>query len=135
MFDLHPTLKADTVELTRWDVCRVLLMKDANYPWLILVPERQGLSGLQQLADTDRPVVMEEINHASRAMQELYDPVRINVAALGNVVEQLHIHVIARFDDDPAWPGPVWGVKPRLDYDPEVLVETVETLRTVLELN
>lgn len=133
MFELHPVLAADTVEVTRFDICRVLLMKDANYPWLILVPARPGLSGLHQLSDVDRPRVMEEINRAAGALQKLYDPVRMNVAALGNVVEQLHIHVIARFEADPAWPKPVWGVIQRKDYNPDQLQKTVDALRPALE--
>lgn len=133
MFDLHPVLAADTTEITRLDLCRVLLMKDAHYPWLILVPARSGLTGLHELNPEDRPQVMEEINQAATAMQQIYAPFRMNVAALGNIVEQLHIHVIARFENDPAWPKPVWGVHPRKDYSPEQLQETVETLRSVLE--
>ncbi len=132
MFFLHPTLAADTLEIASWDVSRVLLMKDANYPWLILVPAREGLSGLHELAEPDRALVMEEINRASAALNKIYSPDRINVAALGNVVEQLHIHVIARFQDDAAWPDPVWGAQPRLIYNGDQLERTALKLKAEL---
>jgi diadenosine tetraphosphate (Ap4A) HIT family hydrolase len=133
MFTLHPTLLADTVEITRWEVCRVLLMNDANYPWLILVPARQGLSGLHELDGAGRSKVMDEITRASNTLENTYDPERINVAALGNMVEQLHIHVIARFRDDPAWPAPVWGAVPKNEYDPDKLRSMTAKLKTLLE--
>lgn len=133
MFQLHPRLAADTMEITRWDISRVLLMKDANYPWLILVPARQGISGLHELAGQDLPKMMDEITRASRALIKLYEPVRINVGALGNIVEQLHIHIIARFEDDATWPAPVWGARPTLDYSPEGLQDTARKMRQILE--
>ncbi|MBC8268889.1 MAG: HIT family protein [Rhodospirillaceae bacterium] len=133
MFQLHPTLAADTIEITRWDVSRVMLMKDANYPWLILVPARPGLSALHDLEQADLAVMMGEIVRASEALKTLYDPTRINVAALGNMVEQLHIHIIARFTDDVAWPGPVWGAEAPKPYPPQELEETVSRLQKELK--
>jgi diadenosine tetraphosphate (Ap4A) HIT family hydrolase len=132
MFTLHPTLAADTIEITHWDVCRVLLMNDANYPWLILVPARDGLNGLHEVSEEDQPRVMKEITQASAALSNLYNPERMNVAALGNMVPQLHIHIIARFKDDPAWPGPVWGVVPGREYEDEALLETTTKLQAAL---
>ncbi len=133
MFTLHPTLLADTVEIARWDICRVLLMKDANYPWLILVPAREGLTGLHELAEADHPLVMAEITRSSTVLNQIYSPTRINVAALGNIVNQLHIHVIARFEDDQAWPGPVWGAVPRREYSHDELERTTVLLRSSME--
>ncbi|MCZ6511581.1 MAG: HIT family protein, partial [Alphaproteobacteria bacterium] len=109
-FDLHPQLAADTVEVARWACSRVLLINDATYPWLILVPQRPGLRELHDLSADDLAQVTAEIVGASEAMERLFRPDKMNVAALGNQVSQLHIHVIARFEDDPAWPKPVWGV-------------------------
>jgi len=117
MFRLHERLAAETLEAARWPLCRVLLMNDRAYPWLILVPEREGLKDLHDLASADQSAVMGEIGRASRALRRLYNPDKINVAALGNVVPQLHVHVIARFTTDPAWPRPVWGVRPPEPYD------------------
>lgn len=124
MFKLHPILANDTHELIRLETCRVLLMRDAAYPWVILVPEREGLRDLDELSDLDRELVMAEVDHVAKAMKTAFAPYKMNVAALGNVVEQLHIHVIARFQDDPAWPKPVWGAQPPVDYSDERLEET-----------
>jgi len=119
MFALHPVLAADTVEITTWDLCQLRLMKDANYPWLVLVPARNGITGMHQLAASDGATLMTEITRASDLLEKAHKPDRINVAALGNMVPQLHVHVIARFETDPAWPGPVWGAARRKDYSDE----------------
>ena len=128
-FELHPQLAADTVDVDDWACCRVLLMNDANYPWLILVPQRPGLRDLHDLSPQDLATVFEEIVRASRALEALFEPVKLNVAALGNQVPQLHIRVIARFEDDPAWPKPVWGVAPATPYEAGALAERVAALR------
>ena len=128
-FELHPQLAADTVEVDRWDCCRVLLMNDATYPWLILVPQRPGLRDFHELATADLSLATAEIVRASRALEALFEPVKLNVAALGNQVPQLHIHVIARFENDPAWPKPVWGVAPAAPYDTGALAERLAALR------
>jgi len=132
MFTLHPLLAADTIEIATWGVSRVRLMKDANYPWLLLIPARAGLTGMHQLNAADATTVMSEISLASRALDMIYTPARINVAALGNVVPQLHIHVIARFEDDPAWPGPVWGTGLAQDYSDEKLQRTLASVKQAL---
>ena len=128
-FDLHPQLAADTVEVERWACCTVLLMNDATYPWLILVPQRPALRELHDLSAGDLAQATSEIVRASQALEQLFQPVKINVAALGNMVPQLHIHIIARFEDDPAWPKPVWGVTPAVPYDATVLGERLAALR------
>ena len=131
-FVLHETLAADTAEVARWPLCHVLLMKDSRYPWLILVPARAGIRDLHHLNPTDQAVLMTEINRASRALVKLHSPDKINVGALGNMVPQLHIHVIARFRDDDAWPGPVWGAHPSRPYAPDALDEALHALRHAL---
>ncbi len=108
-FSLHPTLARDTVEVARLPLCRVLLMNDRRFPWLILVPERESVREIYELPPADRAVLIEEIAQASDALTRLCRPDKLNVGALGNVVPQLHIHVVARFSTDAAWPGPVWG--------------------------
>jgi diadenosine tetraphosphate (Ap4A) HIT family hydrolase len=112
MFDLDPKLAADTVELDRWTLCRVLLMNDATYPWIILVPAKANLRDIDDLAAADRRVLMDEIARACGALRAMVAPHKLNVAALGNQVAQLHVHVVARFTTDAAWPRPVWGVAP-----------------------
>lgn len=131
-FALHPQLAVDTIELVRGKCCRILLMNDATYPWLILVPQRPGLRDFHDLAGVDMMATVAEIDTASRALQALFDPVKINVAALGNMVPQLHIHVIARRTDDAAWPKPVWGVTPARAYGAAALVARVVALRAAL---
>ncbi|MBI5468875.1 MAG: HIT family protein [Deltaproteobacteria bacterium] len=109
MFTLHQRLKDDTVEVTRLSLSSVLLMKDRTVPWLILVPGREGASEMHALSKEDRAVLIEEITLASKVLEKLYRPDKINIGALGNLVPQLHIHVMGRFKTDRAWPGPVWG--------------------------
>jgi len=108
-FALHPTLARDTVEVARLALCRVLLMNDRRFPWLILVPEREDLREIHDLPPAERSTLIEEIAHAGRVLVDLFQPDKLNTGALGNLVPQLHLHVIARFKADAAWPGPVWG--------------------------
>ena len=112
--------------ITEWALSRVLLMKDANYPWLILVPALPGLRDLHDLSADWYPTAMGEISRASAALSDLFDPIKINVAALGNQVPQLHIHVIARFKTDAAWPGPVWCTGTPEPYAPGVAEAFIE---------
>lgn len=109
-FTLDAVLDADTLSLGRMRLCRVLLMNDMRFPWLILVPEKPGLQELIDLSAPERAVLIEEIATASEALKSAFSPDKLNVAALGNRVKQLHIHVIARFVSDDAWPAPVFGV-------------------------
>ena len=115
-FALHPTLARDTVEVARLPLCRVLLMNDRRFPWLILVPERDSVREIYELPSEDRAELVEEIARTSEVLQRLFQPDKLNVGALGNVVPQLHVHVVARFAADPAWPGPVWGSGPAEPY-------------------
>jgi diadenosine tetraphosphate (Ap4A) HIT family hydrolase len=115
-FTLHQKLLEDTVEIIRLKLSRVLLMNDSSFPWLILVPERQDLQEVYELSIEDRSVLIEEIAAASEIIRQLYSPDKINIGALGNLVPQLHIHVIGRFRTDRAWPGPVWGTGPARPY-------------------
>ncbi len=116
-FTLHEQLKSGTYTVTRLALCRVLLLNDSSVPWLILVPEVPGISEIHELSILDRTVLMEEINRASLALQELYAPDKLNIGALGNIVPQLHIHIIGRYKSDHAWPGPIWGSGSGKPYD------------------
>jgi diadenosine tetraphosphate (Ap4A) HIT family hydrolase len=108
-FALHPQLAADTLPLGRLPLSLLRVMNDAGYPWLILVPRKPDVRELYELPEKDRTVLSEEIALVSKALAEATEADKINVAALGNVVPQLHVHVIARFLGDQAWPAPVWG--------------------------
>lgn len=131
-FALHPRLVADTVSVTTLGLCRVLLMQDSRFPWLILVPEKMNLRDLHDLSPEDQVMAMGEIDAVSRALQAIHSPDKMNVAALGNMVPQLHIHIIARFTTDEAWPGPVWGVGTAEAYDEVALAEILRMLRNAL---
>ncbi len=108
-FELHSRLAADTAFVADWKLCRVLLMNDARYPWLILVPRRNDVTEIFELAPEDREMLMAEIALASERLKHFSHAAKINVVALGNLVPQLHIHIVARNPGDAAWPGPVWG--------------------------
>lgn len=108
-FVLHPRLAADTVFVADWALSRVVAMNDARYPWLILVPRRSGATEIFDLSAEDRRMMIEEIARASEGLKTLTGAAKINVGALGNLVPQLHVHVVARNPGDAAWPGPVWG--------------------------
>lgn len=127
-FTLHPTLARDTVQVARLRLCRVLLMKDRRFPWLILVPERESVREIHELAQADRVELVEEIARAGEVLARLFRPDKLNVGALGNVVPQLHVHVVARFAHDAAWPGPVWGSGPAEAYADSELEELRERL-------
>lgn len=119
--------------MTDWPLCRVLLMKNARFPWLILVPRRDGLRELHDLSDTDFAHATQEVRKASGVLQQMTGADKMNVAALGNMVPQLHIHVIARFTTDAAWPNPVWnsGVAAEA-YGEDALAHRLEKLRAAL---
>ena len=125
-FALDPRLAADTVPVGDLALSHVLLMDDARFPWLILVPRRAGASEITDLGETDAADLWGEIRIATGVMQALSRPDKVNVAALGNVVAQLHVHVVGRFRSDPAWPGPVWGHGERRPYPPHARAQLVE---------
>jgi diadenosine tetraphosphate (Ap4A) HIT family hydrolase len=133
-FTLDPRLVKDTVPITPLKICQVLLMQDCSYPWLILVPNIPGLRDLDELDTAQRNQVMAEVDLVSKTLKTLFAPDKINVANLGNIVEQLHIHIIARFKTDPAWPAPVWGKHPPVAYEAQALDALVEKLRTALTM-
>ncbi len=108
-FALHPRLAQDSFAVASLRLCEVRLQNNRLFPWLVLVPQRDGVSEIIDLAESDRALLMQEISHASQVLKTLHRPDKLNVAALGNVVPQLHVHVIARFKHDQAWDKPVWG--------------------------
>ena len=132
MFELDDRLKADTVKIGELTLCRVLLMNDAQYPWVILVPRRENVREVFELSEADQHQLSVESSAVAQAMAEYFKAEKMNVAALGNMVPQLHIHHIARFRDDAAWPKPVWGVHPPTAYGEAELAERISALKRVL---
>ncbi|MDX1696860.1 MAG: HIT domain-containing protein [Thiohalobacterales bacterium] len=131
--DIHPTLQRDCHPVGRFPLCHLLLMLDANYPWFILVPAREGISEIHQLATGDRQSLMQESVVLSQAMERAFTPDKLNIAALGNIVPQLHIHHIARYHDDAAWPDPVWGRVARRPYSDDTRDGVLHRLTTGLQ--
>ena len=133
-FALDPRLAGDAHLVGDLDLSRLLLMNDARFPWLILVPRRHALRDLIDLAHDDQHALLDEINRCAHVLHALDKPDKLNIAALGNVVAQLHVHVIARYARDPAWPRPVWNVGTAEGYSPEALYRRLGTLRTALRI-
>ena len=131
-YELHPQLAADTHPVATFALCDLRLMDDANYPWLVLVPRLPEARDLVDLDQAQRHALSDEVDRASRALRDAFQPFKLNVAALGNLVPQLHVHVIARYEHDPAWPSPVWGRVAARPYTPELLVERIALLRETL---
>lgn len=133
-FALDPRLAGDTHAIGELALSRVLLMDDARFPWLIVVPRLPGLRELTELARDDQHVLLDEINRVAHVLHAIAQPDKLNIAALGNVVPQLHVHVVARFAGDAAWPRPVWGVGERLPYFTEDVAKLRDALRAGLGL-
>ena len=129
-FALDPRLAADTAFVADRDLSRVLLMDDARFPWLILVPRRAGMTELDDLAPGEQGQLLAEINQAMMMLRNVAPCDKLNVGALGNIVRQLHVHVVARREGDAAWPGPVWGSGAAVRYEPAARDALIERLRT-----
>ena len=134
MFELHPRLAADSVLVGDLKLCRVLLADDAAYPWLILVPRRPAVSEIYQLGAADRAELMVESCRVAEAMALEFSAHKMNVANLGNLVAQLHIHHVVRFEGDAAWPGPIWGAHPATPYEEDAREAMVGRMRRILDL-
>jgi len=128
-FSLHPRLAADCIVIGDFALSTVLLMNDSRYPWCILVPRRADAREIYQLNPIDRQQLLDESCLLAETMTRLYQPDKLNIAAIGNLVPQLHVHHVARFQTDAAWPAPVWGKLPALAYGNDELVAEVGKLR------
>jgi diadenosine tetraphosphate (Ap4A) HIT family hydrolase len=132
VFVLDPRLQQDTLPIGDFPLCRLLLSNDSNYPWFILVPRREDISELFQLDDADQRQLWKETTALAEILKDSFDADKLNVAALGNVVSQLHMHVIVRKHEDAAWPAPVWGKHPARPYNAEQVTAIRERLRMAL---
>lgn len=128
-FALHPQLARDCHRLGRFELGLLLLMNDAQYPWFILVPQRAELREIYQLEEADQALLLRESVILSRALMTAFHGDKLNLAALGNMVPQLHLHHIVRHAGDPAWPAPVWGRHPPQPYSPAALEQRLGALR------
>jgi diadenosine tetraphosphate (Ap4A) HIT family hydrolase len=133
-FDLDPRLSADTFVVGDLALCRVLMMRDARYAWLVLVPRQAGLVEVSDLAEEDRALLWAETGLAGSALRATAPCDKLNIGALGNIVRQLHVHVVARTEGDAAWPGPVWGFGKAEAYPAGEAERRIEALRSLLRL-
>ncbi len=133
-FTLDPRLEAIGLHLGDLSLSRVFLVDDARFPWITLVPRRAGIVEILDLIEADRQILFDEMMLVSTAIRAHFRPDKLNIGALGNVVSQLHVHVVARFASDPAWPGPVWGHGERVPYPAHMAGPLMDRLRTNLRL-
>ncbi len=133
-WSLDPRLERDAVPVGDMPLCHVLLINDANYPWLLLVPRRRGIIEITELDYIEQAQLMSELMQASRSLKAITSCDKINIAALGNVVPQLHVHVVARSRGDAAWPKPVWGAVPARAYEQAAMEKLMVPLRQRLAL-
>jgi len=131
-FALDTRLAADTLAVTSLALCEVLLMNDARYAWLILVPRRAGRIEIVDLTDVEQLTLWQEVNRATAALRAVAPCDKLNIGALGNIVRQLHVHVIARIEGDAAWPKPVWAHGTAETYEPQALAARINALRQAL---
>ncbi|KZC39602.1 MULTISPECIES: HIT domain-containing protein [Rhodanobacter] len=131
-FVLNPRLAADTHTVASLPLCDVRLMDDARWPWLVLVPRRAGLVEIADLHGDEQAVLWQEVNRAAAALRAVTPCDKLNLGALGNIVRQLHVHVIARVEGDAAWPGPVWGHGARVARDEKDAATSIAALRRAL---
>lgn len=129
-FVLHPQLARDSEFVTDLSLCSVRLIKDANYPWLILVPHIADIEDVIDLSDGQQQTLWQESALLSRTLKHLFTPDKLNIAALGNMVPQLHLHHIVRYQQDVSWPKPIWGQVPPKAYSDEQLAEQVDLIKT-----
>jgi len=129
MFELDARIERDTSPVGVLPLCAIRLHHDARYPWVLLVPQRAGVREIHTLSKADRAALTEESAAVSAAMQRLFGADKMNVAALGNMVPQLHVHHVARFASDDAWPGAIWGAHPAASYEAGALGTRLERLR------
>ena len=132
MAEIHAQLTADCKVLGRFPLCHLLLMNDRNYPWFILVPRRSQIKEIYELEECDQRQLLKESSHLSEVLVKIFQADKLNVAALGNMVPQLHIHHVVRYHDDQAWPKPVWGLFPAQAYAERALQEVCGNVAALL---
>lgn len=131
-FQLHPRLEQDCITIGRFELCLLLMMNDNQYPWFILVPEREDLQEIYQLSKAERKLLTEESSHLAENLAVLYKADKMNIAAIGNRVPQLHIHHIVRYRTDKAWPAPVWGKFDAVPYTERQITDNLILIKDQL---
>ncbi len=132
LFQLHPRLQQDCITLGKFDLCQLLMMNDSQYPWFILVPELADITEIYQLSRTERLMLTEESNYLAKNLATLFSADKMNIAAIGNLVPQLHLHHVVRYQSDRAWPAPVWGKFASIPYTDDQLIATITRVKAQL---
>jgi diadenosine tetraphosphate (Ap4A) HIT family hydrolase len=133
MFELHPVLKKDTIFIRDLQLCQLVLMNNIFYPWVILIPKENNLSEIIDLSKDQQNLLMQEIDLISRIMKTAFSPDKLNIAALGNMVPQLHIHIIARYKTDRVFPKPVWVDNESKPYEANEVQKIIETINDLID--
>jgi diadenosine tetraphosphate (Ap4A) HIT family hydrolase len=133
-FQLHSRLRQDCISIGRFELCQLLMMNDSQFPWFILVPEKVDIKEIYQLAKAEQRTLLEESSYLAENLAVLYQADKMNIAAIGNLVPQLHIHHIVRYQSDKAWPDPVWGKFAAIPYMPQQIEDNITRIKKQLRL-
>lgn len=133
-FQLHPRLEQDCIAIGRFDLCRILMMNDSQYPWFILVPEKADITEIYQLSKRERHTLAEESSYLAENLAILYKADKMNIATIGNLVPQLHIHHIVRYQTDKAWPAPIWGKFAAIPYTQQQITDNIARIKGQLKI-
>ena len=133
-FHLHPRLKEDCITIGRFDLCQLLMMNDSQYPWFILVPEKADIKEIYQLSKPERRTLTEESSYLAENLAVLYKADKMNIAAIGNLVPQLHIHHIVRYQTDKTWPAPIWGKFDAIPYTHQQIADNIALVKEQLKI-
>ena len=134
LFQLHPRLKQDCITIGRFDLCQLLMMNDSQYPWFILVPEKADIKEIYQLSKLERHALTEESSYLAENLATLYKADKMNIAAIGNLVPQLHIHHVVRYQADKSWPAPIWGKFAAVPYTQQQITDNIDQVKEQLKI-
>ena len=134
LFQLHPRLKQDCITIGSFDLCQLLMMNDSQYPWFILVPEKADITEIYQLSKVDQHTLTQESSYLAENLATLYKADKMNIAAIGNLVPQLHLHHVVRYQTDKAWPVPIWGKFAAVPYTPEQMIDNIDRVKEQLKI-
>ena len=133
-FQLHPRLNEDCIAVGRFALCQLLMMNDSQYPWFILVPEKADIKEIYQLSKPERHILAEESSYLAENLAALFKADKMNIAAIGNLVPQLHIHHIVRYQNDKAWPAPIWGKFAAVPYTQQQIIDNIAQVKERLKI-
>ena len=134
LFQLHPRLMEDCITIGRFDLCQLLMMNDSQYPWFILVPEKAAITEIYQLSKADQHTLTQESSYLAENLATLYNADKMNIAAIGNLVPQLHLHHVVRYQVDKTWPAPIWGKFAAVPYTQQQMTDNIDRVKKQLKI-